>query len=159
MTVEELKQQIHNRFVEREQTLSLAESCTGGLLSSWVTSLSGASQFYKGGVVSYTAFAKQKLLKVPMETIKAYGEVSLPVARAMARGAKEVLKSHWSVSITGIAGPGGGTPEKPVGTVCFGLCGPGIEKVSLQHFEGDRLFIQKQAAQWALSFLLEGIQS
>lgn len=142
-------------LVERDQTLSLAESCTGGLISSQITAQSGVSKWYKGAVVSYAADLKIRFLSVPPTLIKAVGEVSLPVARAMAKGARENLQSDWALSVTGIAGPTGGSEEKPVGTVCVAVNGPGVDRVETRVFEGPgRQEIQRQTAQFALDLLL-----
>src|SRR5262245_30218944 len=112
----------------RGETVSFAESCTGGLLSSYLTSLPGVSDVYIGSVVAYSNRVKEDLLGVPFSLLKAVGAVSVPVALRMSGGARSLFRTTWAVSITGIAGPGGGTDQKPVGTVCFGLSGPGIEK-------------------------------
>ncbi len=137
----------------RAQTLSIAESCSGGLVSAQFTKLSGASEFFLGGVVSYSNEAKQNLLDVPGALIKAMGAVSTPVAIYMAQGVREKFHSTWSISITGIAGPSGGTLQKPVGTVCFAVCGPGIEESSTQYFTGERTDIQNASVTFAVEFL------
>lgn len=143
-------------FWDRGKTLGLAESCTGGLLSSWIASQPGVSSFFRGSVVSYAGGVKEALLEVPRYAIESYGEVSLPVATFMARGAREMLGADWTLSITGVAGPDGGTEEKPVGTVCFALCGPGVEKRVQKYFDGGaRTEVQFQSAFYALELLLE----
>lgn len=142
----------------RGLTVGLAESCTGGLLSSWICAQSGVSSFYRGGVVCYAGEVKENILHVPRSLLQVHGEVSLPVARAMAQGARHALGCQWSVSVTGIAGPTGGNPEKPVGFVCFAVVGPGFEQVAQRQFEkGDRQQIQRQAASFALEFLLRAM--
>lgn len=142
----------------RGETLALAESCTGGLLSSYIARLPGVSSVYVGGVVSYSGALKTKLLKVKPQTIKVVGEVSIPVARQMAQGARNELGSDWAVSVTGVAGPTGGTPEKPVGFVCFAVSGPGIEKAVSHKFpHQERHEIQGASALFALDFLLAEI--
>lgn len=137
------------------QTLGLAESCTGGLISAWVTSLPGSSGWYKGGVVSYANEVKTALLNVPEEVLAARGAVSEAVARRMAEGALTALETDYSLAVTGIAGPDGGTPEKPVGTVWLAWGATGRSLARLYHFQGDRREIRAQAAQSALSGLLE----
>ncbi len=137
----------------RAQTLSISESCSGGLLSAQFTKHPGVSQIFLGGVVSYSNESKQNLLDVPSSLIKAVGAVSTPVAICMAYGVREKFQSTWSISITGIAGPSGGTTEKPVGTVCFAVCGPGIEESSTQYFTGERIEIQNASANFAVEFL------
>lgn len=145
------------------QTLGLAESCTGGLLSSWISSQAGASSYFKGAVVSYSGEVKNQVLGLPQHILECMGEVSLPVAQRMAMGTRQLLKVDWALSITGIAGPTGGTKEKPVGFVCFGLCGPGVDKKEQKYFDqkGDdketklgRREIQFQSALYALDLLL-----
>lgn len=135
-------------------TLGFAESCTGGLLSSLMTSQAGISKYFKGTVVSYSGEIKHSLLGVPKHLMKTLGEVSQPVAKHMAKGARRSLNCDWSVAITGIAGPSGGTPEKPVGTVCFAVSGPGYEYVERCLIEGsDRVAIQQGSALKALELL------
>ncbi len=109
---------------ERGQTLALAESCTGGLLGARITRVAGASSVFLGGVQSYSDRVKETLLGVDPALIRAEGAVSEAVARAMAMGAREKMSSDWALSVTGIAGPGGDRPGKPVGTMHFGLAGP-----------------------------------
>ena len=141
-------------FDQNQLRLGLAESCTGGLLSSWFVARSGVSKFFQGAVVSYAGDVKVQALSVSTKTLETYGEVSEPVALEMAKGACKNLHSDWSVSITGVAGPSGGTPDKPVGTVCFGVCGPGFEKTVLKNFKiKERTLLQQESAQFALDFL------
>lgn len=140
----------------RGWTVGFAESCTGGLLSSWICGQPGISNVFAGAVVSYARKVKADVLGVPVSLMAAHGEVSLPVARAMALGGRKALGCTWCVSITGIAGPSGGSAQKPVGTVCFAVSGPGVEEVSGQVFPagGGRQDIQRQAAIFAFDFLL-----
>ena len=136
------------------QSLALAESCTGGLVSTVITRQAGVSSFFKGSVISYANSAKAELLGVPEHLLNVMGAVSEPVAKYMARGVRKQFGSDWAVSITGIAGPGGGQPDKPVGTVCFAVVGPGIEVFCRQQFENNgREFIQKASAEFALEYL------
>lgn len=145
---------------QRGSSLGLAESCTGGLLSSWICAYPGASAFYRGGVVCYSANVKSDVLLVPQTLLKAHGEVSLPVAKAMALGAREALQVTWAASITGVAGPSGGTVTKPVGFVCFAVVGPGFEEATQHVFpvSGGRQEIQRQAALFAFDLLLNAIR-
>jgi len=140
----------------RGWTVGFAESCTGGLLSAWVCERPGVSNIFAGAVVSYARKVKESVLGVPLSLMQVHGEVSLPVARAMAVGGRKALGCTWCVSITGIAGPSGGSVEKPVGTVCFAVSGPGVEETSGQVFPagGGRQDIQRQAALFAFDFLL-----
>jgi PncC family amidohydrolase len=160
MELESRLRELESLCIQRLWTVGLAESCTGGLLSSWICGWPGASKFFQGAVVSYARSVKEDLLHVPKYLNRAHGEVSEPVARAMAQGARDALSCDWSVSITGIAGPSGGTPEKPVGTVCFAVLGPGFESASQQQFAAGlgRQDIQRQAALFAFDFLLSAMR-
>ena len=142
----------------RGQRLSLAESCTGGLLSGKLVGTSGVSAVYLGGVVAYSNEIKEKVLGVSPSLIKTLGAVSDATALAMARGVKRLTGSSWAVSITGIAGPNGGTDKKPVGTVWFAVVGPGIEVAEKKLFSGDRSQIQKQSVDFALDLLKRNIK-
>jgi len=142
----------------RGETLSFAESCTGGLLSSLLTASPGVSDVFMGSVVAYSNRVKENILGVSPAQIKAMGAVSLPVARAMASGARSALGSTWSVSITGIAGPGGGSPQKPVGTVCIGIAGPAIESAIQVQLAGSRSVIQLASAEEGLRLLLNELE-
>ncbi|MEZ7873699.1 MAG: competence/damage-inducible protein A [Bacteroidales bacterium] len=123
---------------ERGETLSLAESCTGGEISSIFTSLPGASSVYKGGVVAYDNEAKTAILGVDKSIIERFGAVSEECVIAMAEGAKRLFGSDWSIATSGIAGPGGGSEEKPVGTVWIAISGPGVITTNKAIFSGDR---------------------
>lgn len=127
---------IHHLFLRKAWTLAVAESCTGGLLSATIVDCPGISSIYYGGVVSYHGSVKKNILGVSENLLKKYGEVSEPVAVAMAVGVRKKLKVKWSVSITGIAGPRGGSKEKPVGTVCFAVVGPNMIFVETKYFCG-----------------------
>ncbi len=119
-----MEQLIHDRLIERGETLAVAESCTGGALAAKFTAMPGASQYFMGGVVSYSNEAKMEILGVSAESLERYGAVSERVAIEMAEGARRVMHSDYAVSTTGIAGPTGGTEEKPVGTVWIGVATP-----------------------------------
>ncbi len=152
--------QLKKRFDDHGETLAFAESCTGGLLSASLASLPGASSFYLGAVISYHRSVKNKILYVPMPTIEVLGEVSTPVALGMAQGVKRALGSTWAVSVSGVAGPSGGTKEKPVGMVCFGFVGPGVSETATQYFSPpdepaiSRELIQQNSVVFALETLL-----
>lgn len=151
---------LHKLLTSRGQTLSLAESCTGGLISSLFAKRAGVSSFFIGSAVTYTAEMKKNFLGVKDSTIQCLGEVSIPVAIEMARGARLRMKSTWSVSVTGIAGPTGGSKEKPVGTVCFSVCGPGFERAQIQHFTSEsRPEIQLESAHFAIEFLWDSVNA
>jgi nicotinamide-nucleotide amidase len=134
----------------QEATLAIAESCTGGLAGELVTSESGASAFFRGSIVAYADEVKTGILGVKPETIADFGAVSEPTAREMAEGAKRVCGSSVAVAITGIAGPQGGAADKPVGTVCFAVCGPGTTRASTKLFAGGRERVRIAAAYYAL---------
>jgi PncC family amidohydrolase len=142
-------QKVQELFLENKWTLSIAESCTGGLISSLLTRRAGASAYFIGSVVSYANSVKVKSLHVSQDLIKKWGAVSEPVALAMAQNVRKSLESTWGLSVTGIAGPTGGSKEKPVGTVWFAIVGPGVEVTDCQVFSGDREKVQNQAAEHA----------
>lgn len=139
-------------LVQRGQTLAVAESCTGGLLGSRITDIAGSSAYFMGGAICYTAAAKSDLAGVDPELIRVHGEVSEEVARALASGIRARFGTTWGVGITGIAGPAGGTPEKPVGTVHIAVAGP-IEKHRKLLWQGSRKIIKWYATQQALDLL------
>lgn len=139
-------------------TVGAAESCTGGLLSSIITAVPGSSAYFLGSVVSYSNEIKSKVLNVPEASIRAHGAVSQEVAQKMAEGVRHLLNCTYAVSITGIAGPGGGSSEKPVGTIWFGVCGPHFVYTYKQNFNGDREQIRLRSAQHALQLLIQHIK-
>ncbi|HBI14816.1 MAG TPA: hypothetical protein DDY20_04790 [Desulfobulbaceae bacterium] len=133
--------------------LSVAESCTGGLVASKITEVAGSSEWFVGGVIAYANDLKERLLGVDRKLLAGHGAVSEQVARAMAGGVQACTGATVSVSVTGIAGPSGGTPEKPVGTVHFGLCVQGEVTDHRRSFSGSRKEIQEIAAQTALDLV------
>lgn len=148
-----LVNEVARKLLDREETVAFAESCTGGRVSAMLATYSGISDAFLGSVVSYADSAKESMLGVSYQQIKKVGAVSREVALEMARGAREKFGADWAVSVTGIAGPGGGTKGKPVGLVFFGIVGPGVEEAVERRFEGDRTKIQQAAADHALSWL------
>jgi nicotinamide-nucleotide amidase len=142
----------------QKQTVGFAESCTGGLLSASLSAVPGVSDIYLGAIVSYSYQAKVDLLGVSWNVLKAEGAVSEKIARQMAQGVRNQLKSYWSVAITGIAGPTGGTPDKPVGTVWFAAAGPGFETAVKKLFSGDREKVQQQSVEFAIEMLLDAMK-
>jgi PncC family amidohydrolase len=137
------------------RSLGVAESCTGGLLAGRLTMVPGASAVFLGGVVAYANEVKQRLLGVQEETLARYGAVSEQTAMEMAAGAREALGVDYAVSVTGIAGPGGGTEEKPVGLVYIAALGPEGGRVTRWVFAGDREAVRAQSVDAALNLLLE----
>jgi PncC family amidohydrolase len=140
---------------ERHWKLALAESCTGGLLGHRITNVPGSSDYFLGGIVAYAYEAKVHLLGVRWETLQTYGAVSRETVLEMAHGARQRLGAEVAVSISGIAGPGGGTPEKPVGTTWIGLVAPDAEQAKRFLFSGDREGNKQQAVEAALRLLLD----
>ena len=138
---------VADMLIAKGQTLAAAESCTGGALSAKFTAMSGASEYFLGGVVSYSNEVKNQVLGVRAEDLEKYGAVSEPVARQMAEGVRRVCGTTWGVSTTGIAGPTGGTPDKPVGTVWMAVAGPnGTKALCLNHGRLRAQNIEKAAA-------------
>ncbi len=141
--------------------IALAESCTGGLVSSLITEVAGSSQWFLGGAVVYSDLAKKSLLKVDSDLLEEQGAVSEAVAVAMAKGAMTQFESDIALSITGIAGPHGGTEAKPVGTVCFALVDrrSGFSEAKVQYFASGRDWIRKSAAEFALEWMINHLRS
>lgn len=135
-------------------TLTLAESCTGGLVAQRITAIGGASEYFTGGFVVYANELKQKLVGVSADTLRQHGAVSEAVARELAIGAAAAAGAHCAIAVTGIAGPTGGTPQKPVGTVWLAVTTPAGTAVRLHRFGGSREEIRARAAQAALAMLL-----
>ncbi|MBR4172467.1 MAG: CinA family protein [Kiritimatiellae bacterium] len=138
-------------------TIGTAESCTGGLIATLITAVPGASDVFRGTVVSYATDVKQSVLQVSAEILDTQGPVCLDCAIAMAKGVRELLKTDWAVSVTGFAGPAGGNENDPVGTVYFGVASSSHSRGCRQIFAGDREEVRIRAAQYALRFLLHEI--
>ncbi len=150
-----LEQKIIQLMTEHQLTLSAAESCTGGLLSARLINVPGASAVYEAGFVTYANKAKHKLIGVKKKTLKDYGAVSKETAKEMVKGTLKETGADYAVAITGIAGPGGGTEEKPVGLVYIG-CGRKHHIVVKQyHFSGERMQIREAGVENALNQLWE----
>jgi PncC family amidohydrolase len=137
------------------RTIALAESCTGGLISSRITDVAGASNYFQAGVVSYGNKAKESFLGVPGEILATKGSVSAETAQEMAEGIRRAASADVGLSVTGIAGPGGGSAEKPVGTVYMALAAEEKTVVRKHLFSGDRRAIREQTAHEALLLLIE----
>ena len=142
-------------LLARGWMLATAESCTGGLIAAACTDLSGSSQWFERGFVSYSNAAKTELLDVPAALIEAHGAVSEPVARAMAEGAVARSAAQVAVAVTGIAGPTGGSADKPVGTVWFGWCVQGQVHSERMQFPGDRAAVRHATVRHALARFAE----
>jgi len=136
-------------------TFAFAESCTGGLASSKITDLPGSSAVFHGSIISYDNSIKENILKVQSQTLKDFGAVSIETAKEMARGARELLKTDYAISISGIAGPDGGTAEKPKGTVAIGFASKDKNGAELFLFPGDRIRLKDRFSDKALLTLLE----
>jgi nicotinamide-nucleotide amidase len=149
----ELEEVVGEKLKAMGQTLAVAESCTGGFLSHLITSVPGSSAYFIGGVVSYANAVKMEELGIPSDMLKLDGAVSQPVAERMAEGVRAALKSDWAVATTGIAGPSGGTPEKPVGTVWIAVAGPAGTISAKGVFMGTRDLVICRAAITALNML------
>ena len=141
-------------LLRRGQMMATAESCTGGLIAAACTDLAGSSAWFERGFVTYSNAAKTELLGVPAALIAAHGAVSEPVARAMAEGAIQHSRAQAAVAVTGVAGPTGGSADKPVGTVWFGWCVEGRTTTELRRFDGDRAAVRAQTVAHALGRLL-----
>lgn len=158
--LEKLAERLGCLLLERGEWLAVAESCTGGWLAQSVTAIAGSSAWFDRGFVTYSNAAKVDMLDVPESTLERHGAVSEAVARAMAQGVLTHSRADWSVAITGIAGPSGGSPEKPVGTVCFAWAWKeGGCEAQTCHFSGDRAVVRAQAVAYALNGLLDRLGS
>lgn len=144
-----------SRLLARGWCLATAESCTGGMIAAACTDLAGSSAWFDRGFVTYSNAAKTELLRVPGELIEAHGAVSEPVVRAMAEGAVRHSAARVAVAVTGIAGPTGGSPAKPVGTVWFGFAVDGVTTAECLRFAGDRAAVRAATVRHAIAGLVE----
>ena len=154
-----LEENVVNLLKEKKLTVALAESCTGGAIAARIVNVPGASDVFGTGFVTYSNEAKQKNLGVSAHTLETKGAVSRECAAEMAEGCRLAAGSDFGISVTGLAGPGGGTEETPVGTVFIGCC---LEKqviVKAYHFSGERAEVREQAVSHALALLLDCIRS
>jgi nicotinamide-nucleotide amidase len=153
-------EQLAQTLVARHETLATAESCTGGLIAATCTAISGSSLWLEQGFVTYSNGAKTQQLGVPPELIAQHGAVSEAVALAMAQGALAHSEAHWSVAVTGVAGPTGGSADKPVGTVWLAWAGRQTPpRAELRHFRGDRAAVRASTVACALQGLLTRIRT
>lgn len=154
----QLEMRIGKILGERNQSLVTAESCTGGLIASRITDVPGSSVYFLGGIVAYSYEVKASLLGVSWDTLNNNGAVSRETVIEMARGARKVLGADIAVSVSGIAGPGGGTLDKPVGTVWVGLSTPSGEEARHFLWEGDRILNKQLSSEAALQFILDYLE-
>lgn len=154
MLVQRAVQEVGELLGLEDYTLTTAESCTGGLLASTLTDVSGSSAWFSGSVVAYSNDVKQKVLGVPEAVLVEHGAVSEAVVKAMAEGVKETIGADVSVAISGIAGPTGGTPDKPVGTVWVAWSWPYGTKAKIYQFSGSRDEIKAQSVLAAINGLM-----
>jgi nicotinamide-nucleotide amidase len=159
LVMQKLVERVALQLTERHWMLATAESCTGGLIAAECTDLSGSSAWFDRGFVSYSNEAKAHMLGVSPELIQLNGAVSEPVALAMALGAVYHSKAAASLAVTGVAGPTGGSPGKPVGTVWIAWCIGGKTSAQLKYFDGDRQTIRRLTVEAALQGLLERLRT
>ena len=154
-----LNEEVVKKLIKKKIKISFAESCTGGMLSKSITSISGSSKIFQLGLVTYSNYSKINILKVPKKSIKKYGAVSKNVCFIMAKNVSKISKTNMSASITGIAGPSGGTKNKPVGLVFIGI--KRGNKININRFlfkNKGRNFIQKSAVNKCLKLILSAIK-
>jgi len=151
----DLALQLGHALSTRGQMAATAESCTGGLVGGAITAGAGSSAWFERGFITYSNEAKIEQLGVSSETLAAYGAVSTQTATEMAKGALKRSRAQWALSVTGIAGPSGGTVEKPVGLVCFGWAGPGGVAAEQRLLPGDRANIRRESVRIALQGLID----
>lgn len=151
--MEHILNQIHSLLIKNKKKIAIAESCTGGLLSNLLTRIPGSSHYFILGIVAYSNKAKGTILKIPAPLINKRGAVSKEVAKKMAKAIRKLAQSHIGIAITGIAGPGGGTPQKPKGTIFIAIDSK-TKKISERFiFKGNRLAVRKIASLKALRLL------
>jgi nicotinamide-nucleotide amidase len=150
---------LQNLMIEKNYTLSVAESCTGGLVQEILTSVPGSSGYFLGGIVSYSNEIKIKHLNIKQSTLTKYGAVSVETATEMAEGVRNATKSTYGIAITGIAGPDGGSEDKPVGTVCFAISDKTQKITRSLVFNGDRPAVRRKAAEYIILLLIETIRN
>lgn len=151
--MKDIAAEVGEELLRRQMNLAVAESCTGGMLSATITAVSGASGYFRGGVIAYHNDVKKQLLKVRSEALEKVGAVSEPVAQQMALGVRAALGADYGVGVTGVAGPTGGAPEKPVGLVFICVSSDAGDLVEAFHFFGDREEIRTAAVNAALQML------
>ena len=154
--LEVLAAQVGALLMATGQKLATAESCTGGWVTQCLTAIAGSSDWFERGFITYSNDAKSEMLGVDAETLAVHGAVSEATAAAMAAGALRRSHADWALAITGVAGPGGGSRDKPVGTVCFGWAGPDSRiDTATHHFHGNREAVRAQSVSCALDGILQ----
>jgi PncC family amidohydrolase len=153
-----LEERVGEALIRRRLTLGVAESCTGGLIGHRLTNIAGSSAYLIADVVAYAYEAKEALLGVPHDVLLREGAVSEPVVLAMARGVRQAVHVDIGLAVTGIAGPGGATPAKPVGLAYISLVAPGVERVQRRVWSGDRISNKQQSSEAALRLLLDYLE-
>jgi nicotinamide-nucleotide amidase len=153
----DLARRVGERLAASGQTLATAESCTGGWVAQAITAIAGSSDWFDRGFVTYSNEAKQEMLGVHAETLEGHGAVSEETAREMAQGALARSKATVALAVTGIAGPGGGSPEKPVGMVCFAWVTRQAARAETKRFSGDRESVRRQSVIHALEGVLKAL--
>jgi PncC family amidohydrolase len=159
MSTEPLEKVIGRLLTEHKWTIALAESCTGGLIAHRLTNVPGSSAYLIGGVVSYANEAKEQILGVSHQTLQEHGAVSEETAREMSRGVRCLLQTDVALAVTGIAGPSGGTPEKPVGLTYIALTAKDFERCERYLWKGDRWTNKEQSAEAALGMLRQYLEA
>ena len=155
---DKIEQVVGKALADQKMTLAVAESCTGGLICHWLTNVPGSSEYFKHGIIAYSDSVKLASLGVSEEILKRFGAVSRETVTAMAKGVREVSKAGIGLAVTGIAGPGGGSAEKPVGLVYIGLARDAATLSEEYHFTGGREMIKIQASQAALDLLRKNLR-
>jgi nicotinamide-nucleotide amidase len=155
MLVEKIEEIVGSLLAQRNLTLAVAESCTGGLVGHMITNVPGSSAYFLGGVLAYSNQTKENLLGVNNGTIEKYGAVSQETVLEMADGVRKHVQANIGLSVSGIAGPEGGTPEKPVGLVWIGLSTLDFAKAQSFNFPGNRSEVKQQSAEQALQILYQ----
>ena len=153
-----LEEEVGILLKKHKKTLALAESCTGGLIANRITNISGSSDYFGTGIVAYSDETKMKVLHVPKDILERFGAVSAETAKAMAEGVKDLAEADIAVSTTGLAGPTGATPTKPIGLVYIGLSTPKGTKIKEFHFKGDRAEIKRKASEEALRMVRDYLE-
>ncbi|MBW2646018.1 MAG: CinA family protein [Deltaproteobacteria bacterium] len=153
-----LEKEVAHILLSQKLTIAVAESCTGGLIASRLTNISGSSAFFERGAVTYSNLSKTEMLGVPKEVIETYGAVSEQTAKAMAEGIRTRSRTDLGLSVTGIAGPTGGTPGKPVGTVFIALASDKGTECQQHFFQGDRSAIRWEVSETALRWIRDYCQ-